>query len=1145
MGLDTNTVYLIMLGLIVAIVATMILILIYRYVKSTSKKRAETINFFIVSELKHIPDEILIAGKHPCLRNESAFEKQYIKFVQHTRDATIEKKAQLFLCNQSLIKKHSRRLYGLQAHRRIRAAVTLGYIPSVSSVNFLEAALVREHAFYVKLYIVNSLIQLHSPTSISVIINSLIRSPEWYRAKINALLCSLETQVSEFLPEIIESKDPYIEEFIIYYAARHPSAEMLEYLLVQTSSYNISNALKAVEALSQNHHYILSQERFIKHSRIKVRNAAILSLAGIGTQSNIDKLLAMFGNLDADDYVIQAISEILWKRPELVDHVVDRFHDTVDPVLRRNLTDILSNRIEYFVQKTISREKKYIKILLREVLLIGKTSQIIGFLNKNRNEEIESELLKVIGKIIYGKKDIQDVDQTLVSNFFHKKTTWDIADEVIDRVLPRVDLSYLDTIAKSEKDLKNKQKQEIENILEAGASHPHYTAVASIVLKIMLKYEFKTYLNDRVLSKLNLDKYVPLKHRKEELVEKDKIIFLQYLLIGLIVLFPLIYLLKHSYMLSETSWGYLLKLYVIDFNYILVYYSTSINGIYILLLILSIAGVVKQKIFWEVKYKSFLFRDKMLPSISILAPAYNEQETIIESVNSLLNLEYPDYELIVVNDGSPDDTLNVLIDYFSLEKVDRVLNEALNTQPVRGIYANKNIAKLTVIDKTNGGKADALNVGINVACKDFFCGIDSDSLLEPDALVKLASHTLDTDYESVAMGGNVFPINGCTVHKGMLERKRIPGHPLARLQTIEYLRAFMAGRIGWSYINSLIIISGAFSLFRRSRIIEIGGYLTSSGRFHKDTVGEDMELVVRISKHMHEKNINYAVHYAYNANCWTEVPETLKVLSSQRDRWQRGLIDITNFHKKILFNRKYGRMGLVALPYFFIFEMIGPLIEIKGYLMVVAAALLGILSFKIAILLFCSSILMGMLISVMAIFISELEGKQFSLKGLLILMWYAVLENFGPRQYFSYWRAKGFFSAMKKPKGWGTMTRKLKHTILVLSDENSVDLKKLIEMREMSVLLASDVKDALRQMQQESVHLAVFDSADFANGLYIREQLNAMEAKKHIPLLVTCTGQVPENEMNDELLIVNKEAFVNLNQMADYIKELVTEFHKN
>lgn len=1147
MALELQTVYIIFYTLLGLNVAVLLLILWYRKYKSNLARKAEGVRAFIISDLKYLSDEDAMLGNDPNMKNAKLFEQQYIQFIQHSQDDLIERKATLFLEHSNRMWKHARRLKGFQAHMRIRAAVALGFYYSEDAVKLLEESLEREKEYYVKLYIVNALVQLGEDSSIPIIVNTLVMSPEWFRQKVGTLLCSLGEKMYKHVPEIIESKDPFVQEFLITFAKSYPSNDLLQFLKVQSEGYNISNAVKAVDALSENYHYMLSESDYLEHSKPEIRNTAITSLSRVTTKSNIDKLLDLLTRTDTEKYIVQAISQIIWKKPELVDYVVDRFHDTNDFLLRRNLTEVLSNRIEYFVQKTISREKKYIKILLREVLLIGKTSQIIGFLNKNNNEAIEAELLKVIGKIIYGKKDVLDIESPVVVTFFDKKAPWDIVDDIIERVRERIDLSYLNNVAKSEADLNNKLKDEILSILHDGKENNDYVAVSSIVLKAMLKLEFRTYLKDEILAKLNLDKYKPVKKRKVEEVEKDKMKFLQILLGSMVVLFPLIYILRHGMIFASANWVDLFKLYVIDFNYILVYYSTSINFIYILLLVLSIFGVAKQKIFWEVKQKSFLFKKKMLPSISIIAPAYGEQETIIESVNSLLNLEYPNYELIVVNDGSPDNTLNVLIDYFSLEKIDVVVDEQLNTQPIRGIYANKSIAKLTVVDKTNGGKADALNVGINVAKNDFFCGIDSDSLLEPDALLKLASHTLDSDNESVAMGGNVFPINGCVVHKGKLEQKRIPKHPLARLQTIEYLRAFMAGRIGWSYINSLLIISGAFGLFSRKRIIEIGGYLTSSGKYRKDTVGEDMELVVRISRHMREKDINYAVHYAYNANCWTEVPEDMNILHNQRDRWQRGLIDITNFHKKILFNRKYGRMGTVAMPYFFIFEMVGPLIEVKGYVMVILAAFLGMLNQHVALMLFTSSIVMGMLISILSIFISELEGKQFSFKGLLILMAYAIGENFGPRQYFSYWRAKGFFSAMKKPKGWGTMVRKVKHTILILSDTepNTQELKRLVEKKEMVALVAKDAKDAIQLLTKENVHYAIYDSDDFENGVYIREQLNSMESKKHIPLLVADSKFiVPESEEKDELLVVTDEPFENLEEIVEYVSQQVAETNK-
>jgi len=443
-----------------------------------------------------------------------------------------------------------------------------------------------------------------------------------------------------------------------------------------------------------------------------------------------------------------------------------------------------------------------------------------------------------------------------------------------------------------------------------------------------------------------------------------------------------------------------------------------------MLLFFSFLCTLKQSKYWSLKKVTFLFKKRLLPPISIIAPAFNEEPTIIDSVNSLLNLKYPDYELIVVNDGSKDNTLEKLISYYALEKVDTVVEYKLKTMPVRGIYLNKSQPKLIVVDKENGGKADSLNTGINMSSKQYFCGIDADSLLETDSLLKLTSLIIDQEVECPALGGNVFPINGCSVERGMVSALKIPEDSLAIWQTIEYVRAFMAGRLGWAYIDSLLIISGAFGLFKKQRVIETGGYLTSSGKYHKDTVGEDMELVVRLSRYMIENKKKFKVNYSYNANCWTQVPESYKILKGQRDRWHRGLIDIMTFHKKIIGNPTYRRMGLIGFPYFFIFEMMGPLVEIQGYVMVVLAAIFGLLNAKIALLLFITTIFMGVLISISSILLLEIAEGYFTIKEVFVLIFYAIIENFGPRQWVSLWRVGGYINSLKKPKGWGKMERK-------------------------------------------------------------------------------------------------------------------------
>ncbi len=545
-----------------------------------------------------------------------------------------------------------------------------------------------------------------------------------------------------------------------------------------------------------------------------------------------------------------------------------------------------------------------------------------------------------------------------------------------------------------------------------------------IINSEVLTEEFRIYLQARMLYKLGLEPLKVATAPKNHNESPGKKYFLIWMFMAAAVIFPALYGIFHyNEWVQWTLWQHITQ-YVLDFNYWVAYYSLAINSIYLVLLLLSFRAAHNQMRLWNLKKDKFLFKPRMLPGISIIAPAYREEATIIESVNSLLNLRYSNYELIVVNDGSPDETLNKLIQEYDLEKIDMVVPKRLKASRILGIYANRSMPRLLVIDKVNGGKADALNAGINMSRKEFFCGIDADSLLESDSLLKLTSLTIDSPCESVALGGNILPVNGCTIHRGMLESTGIPGNHLARFQTIEYLRAFMAGRLGWAKIDCLMIISGAFGLFRKDRVLEVGGYLTSKERYGLDTVGEDMELVVRLERAMLEVKKPFKVLYSYNSNCWTEVPEHVAVLYRQRDRWQRGLIDVIHFHRTMFLNPSYGRIGLMAVPYFVIFELLGPLIECQGYIMVLLAAVLGIMNVELALLLFAASILYGMVISICSLIITVEDTKYFSTKEMLILMIYAVLENFAVRQIFSFWRVTGFFNSLRTSRGWGSIPRK-------------------------------------------------------------------------------------------------------------------------
>ncbi len=461
-----------------------------------------------------------------------------------------------------------------------------------------------------------------------------------------------------------------------------------------------------------------------------------------------------------------------------------------------------------------------------------------------------------------------------------------------------------------------------------------------------------------------------------------------------------------------------------NFNYVFTIYATTLNVLYLALLAFSMAGVSRQAARADHLRLTFLFRQHVLPSISIITPAFNEEASIVESVSSLLNLRYPDYEVIVVNDGSKDSTLQKLVTYFGLERTDLFVHRYLNTQEIRGIYANKRYPELLVVDKVNGGKADSLNAGINVARKEYFAGMDADSMLERDALLNLTGQFLYSDEQVVAAGGNIMPVNGCTVRRGTLVSTRIPRRSIGRFQTIEYLRAFMAGRVGWATVKTLLIISGAFGVFHRRSVVNAHGYLTRSEHYAKDTVGEDMELVVRLTRGLQEAHVPYEVQYAYHANCWTEIPERFKVLNRQRDRWQRGLLDIVTFHSKMIMNPAYGRTGVVGFTYFLIFEVLGPWFESEGYLVLAASLALGAIAMPMFLLLFTATVLLGLLTSTLSMIIAEHRREYFPLRDKLLLLWYAFLENFGFRQLMSLTRIRGFVRMLRSVGGWGTMERR-------------------------------------------------------------------------------------------------------------------------
>jgi cellulose synthase/poly-beta-1,6-N-acetylglucosamine synthase-like glycosyltransferase len=441
--------------------------------------------------------------------------------------------------------------------------------------------------------------------------------------------------------------------------------------------------------------------------------------------------------------------------------------------------------------------------------------------------------------------------------------------------------------------------------------------------------------------------------------------------------------------------------------------------------------------------------------LTMIVPAYNEDVTIVDSVMSLIHCDYPRFEVVIVNDGSSDTTLDRLRTALKLRRTDLPYRDAIGTAPVHALYEATiplpdEVMHVIVIDKANGGKADALNAGINASTAPFFVSLDADSILDPRALKELM-RVVQEDPRVAAVGGQVAIANGCTIEHSRVVRVGLPKDDLARFQMVEYLRSFTTGRTGLDRIDSVLILSGVFAVFEKEIVIRAGGYLTPFVNSkvvreyigeQRTTVCEDMEIIVRLHRFLKDKLRDKRIAFLPHPVAWTEVPETLASLRKQRGRWHRGLRESLLYHREMLFRKKFGRIGWFALPAFWFFEYWGPIIEFSGYvfiaLFLIAEQLLGfhVLNRSYAWAFLLASLGYGILVNIFAVLVGAWKfriGLADRLqRGLLpferrrdvfILLAYAVMENLGFRQLTVYWRLRGLWDAWRGKTGWEKFDR--------------------------------------------------------------------------------------------------------------------------
>ncbi|MRH44205.1 glycosyltransferase [Aquibacillus halophilus] len=440
--------------------------------------------------------------------------------------------------------------------------------------------------------------------------------------------------------------------------------------------------------------------------------------------------------------------------------------------------------------------------------------------------------------------------------------------------------------------------------------------------------------------------------------------------------------------------------------------------IYIIVFMVSAKDLRKSYLLDEQQpYQDYLTSIDTKP-LSVIVPAYNEELGIIGSVRSLLSMNYPEYEVIIVNDGSKDNTLDVVIDKFDMKPIAYPIRKRIETENVKQVYQSTMNPNVYLVDKANGGKADALNAGINLSHFPFFCSIDGDSVLDRNAFLKVMKPIIESNEEVIATGGSIRIANGCTIKRGEIMKIALPASPLVVMQVIEYLRAFLIGRNGLSRFNLLLIISGAFGVFNKEWVIKAGGY-------RKKTVGEDMELVVRLHRIIKENKSKKRIIYIPDPVCWTEAPDTTAILRRQRNRWQRGLFESLWNHKDMIMNPKYGLVGMGSMPFYLIFELFGVVIETLGYLIIPFGILFSFINISTAILMLTLSIILGSFLSMAAVLLEEWSVNRYpSAKHLVILFCYAISESFWYRPLTVYWRLEGIVQALRKNSSWGDMKRK-------------------------------------------------------------------------------------------------------------------------
>jgi len=448
------------------------------------------------------------------------------------------------------------------------------------------------------------------------------------------------------------------------------------------------------------------------------------------------------------------------------------------------------------------------------------------------------------------------------------------------------------------------------------------------------------------------------------------------------------------------------------FNAVILLYFVATNCVYMVLMLICLYTVTLHSRYSARTAVAEYLDSPVTPPVALLVPAYNEQDAIVPTIVSLMKLNYPEKEIIVIDDGSTDRTLLNVIEQFQLLPMDLIYRQNLPCNGPEAFYYSPKYPELLVISKRNGGKADALNCGINMSRSPYFCTVDADTVIERDALVRLMAPVINSNVNIIVSGGVVRIANGCTLENGVLKEIDLPRSWVERCQIVEYIRTFLFGRPGWNFLNATFIASGAFCLLHRESVVGAGGFST-------DTVTEDIDIIATLHKHMRAKGWKYRMVFTTDPVCWTEAPSTFKMLAPQRRRWQLGLVQTVMKHNDIIFDPRYGMLGMVSMPFHAYIEAIGCLVEAGGTILIPFSFLVGAMPFTLFLLIMGLAVGYGTLFSLGSVLLEEATLRRYpKARHLLILVLYAFIENFGYRQMITFYRAQGVIRYFTGLRGW-------------------------------------------------------------------------------------------------------------------------------